>query len=311
MRRTLMFALALVLALAGCAPAPAAPAASAATAAATQTPAFPLTLTDDANRPVTIAALPARIVSIAPSNTEMLFAVGAGDRVVAVDRYSDYPAAAKTKESLGSYLQPDIEKLVAAAPDLVLATDVHVKQVVPQLEARHITVFVLAPRDLDGVLDRIGIVGRITGRETAARELVGRLRDRIDAVGRAVSAAATKPRIFFELDPKLFTAGPGTFIDDLLRRAGATNLAADASTQYPQLSTETVVIKDPDVIILADDASGETPDTVRARPGWQGVSAVRTGRIISIDPNLTNRPGPRLVDGLETLAKALHPELFR
>ena len=124
-------------------------------------------------------------------------------------------------------------------------------------------------------------------------------------------AGAPSPRIFFEIDPKLYTAGPGTFIHDLIHRAGGTNIAADATTRYPQLSSETVVLKDPEVIVLADDVAGQSPETVKARPGWREVSAVRTGRIVSIHPDLTNRPGPRLVDGLEALAKALHPDRFR
>ncbi len=313
--------LVLLLALLGaaCAPAvtPPAPAvtpspASAASPSPTPTasPAFPLTITDDAGRTVTLGATPTRIVSIAPSNTEILFAVGAGDRVVAVDRFSDYPPEAKTRESLGSYVKPDLEKLVAAAPDLVLATNVHTKQLVPQLESRGITVIVIEPTDLDGVLERILLVGRATGNELRAAELVRELRRRIEAVNAKV-AGAPSPRIFFEIDPKLYTAGPGTFIHDLIHRAGGTNIAADATTQYPQLSSETVVLKDPEVIVLADDVAGQSPETVKARPGWREVSAVRTGRIVSIHPDLTNRPGPRLVDGLEALAKALHPDRFR
>lgn len=296
----------LAILVAGCGTAtPAAPAAPAATA----TPA-PISITDDAGRSHTFAAPPARIVSIAPSNTEILFAVGAGERVVAVDRFSDYPAEAKTKENVGSYIKPDLEKLIAAAPDVVFATRVHLKEVIPQLEARGIPAVVLEPKDLDQVLDRIGLVGKITGREDAARTLVAGLRARIARVSEKI-AGAPRPRVFFEIDPKLFTAGPGTFIDDLIGRAGGTNIAADATTAYPKLGSEIVVLKDPEVIVLADEVAGETAEKVKARSGWQSIAAVRSGRIVAIDPNITNRPGPRLVEGLEALARALHPERFR
>lgn len=316
--RTLLLGILLVAtscAAPAAAPAPASPSASAAPAATaapspTAAAAFPITLTDDAGRSVTLPAAPARIVSVAPSNTEILFAVGAGDRVVAVDRFSDFPPEAKTRESLGSYVKPDLEKLVAAAPDLVVATNVHTKVLVPQLEQRGIAVIVLEPRDLDGVLERILLVGRVTGTADRAGRVVRDLRTRVEAVAAKVQGAAP-PTVFFEIDPKLYTAGPGTFIDDLIRRARGTNIAADATTKYPQLSSETVVLKDPQVIVLADDAAGVTPDAVRARPGWQGIAAVRTDRIATIHPDLTNRPGPRLVDGLELLAKALHPDRFR
>lgn len=315
MVRLLALVLGLLLASSCASPAtaPTAPPPTVAATAApspTAAPAFPLTVTDDAGRTVTLAAAPHRIASVAPSNTEILFAVGAGDRVVAVDRFSDFPPEAKTRESLGSYVNPDLEKLVASAPDLVIATNVHTKALVPQLEQRGIAVVVLEPKDLDGVLERITLVGRVTGNAEQAERVVRDLRERVEAVAAKVRGAKP-PSVFFEIDPKLYTAGPGTFIDDLIGRAGGANVAADATTKYPQLSSETVVLKDPQVIVLADDSAGVKPDAVRARPGWQEIAAVRTGRIVTIHPDLTNRPGPRLVDGLELLAKALHPERFR
>ncbi len=271
--------------------------------------AFPVTITDDVGRQVVLQEAPQRIVSIAPSNTEILFALGLGEKVVAVDQYSDYPPEAEQKPQLGSYVKPDLEQIVAAAPDLVLATGVHEETVVPQLEALRLTVAVINPEDLDDVFDGIGLVGRITGQDARATGLVCELLDRVDAVAERINGAP-RPRVFFELSPELHTAGPDSFIDDLISRAGGENIAAGATEEWPQLSAEVLLEQDPEVILLADEAAGVSPDQVRTRPGWQQVTAVEQDRIVAIDPDLTNRPGPRVVDGLEAIARALHPERF-
>lgn len=276
---------------------------------ATTATAFPLTVTDDAGREVVIPAVPERIASIAPSNTEILFALGLANKVVAVDDYSDYPPEAEQKPRLGSYVEPDLEQIVAAQPDLVLATGVHAETVLPELEALRQTVVVIDPGNLDEVLDGIGLVGRVTGEEAGATIVVCGLLERVDAVAARV-ADAPRPRVFFELSPELYTAGPGSFIDDLIARAGGENVAADAAEEWPQLSAEALLKKDPEVVLLADHGAGATPEQVRARPGWQQMSAVERDRLVPIDPDLTNRPGPRVVDGLEAIARALHPERF-
>ncbi len=282
------------------------PLASPATAPRT---AFPLTVSDDAGRQVTLRHAPQRIVSIAPSNTEILFALGLEGKIVAVDQYSDYPPEARQKPQLGSYVEPDLEQIVAAAPDLVLATGVHAETVVPELESLRLTVAVINPGNLDEVLDGIGLVGRVTGEDARATILACELLERVDAVAERV-AGAPRPRVFFELSPELHTAGPGSFVDDLIARAGGQNVAADAAEEWPQLSAEALIEKDPEVVLLADHAVGATPEQVRARPGWQQMSAVEHDRLVPIDPDLTNRPGPRVVDGLEAIALALHPERF-
>ncbi len=301
----------------GVATAPAVPVAANACLAATPaaisgTPgvtAFPITITDDAGRQVVLQEAPQRIVSIAASNTEILFALGLGEKVVAVDQYSDYPPEAEQKPQLGSYVKPDLEQIVAAAPDLVLATSVHEETIVPELEALRLTVAVIDPEDIDGVFDGIGLVGRITGQDAQATRLVCELQDRVDAVAERINGAP-QPRVFFELSPELHTAGPDSFIDDLISRAGGQNIAAGAAEEWPQLSAEVLLEQDPEVILLADEAAGVSLEQVRARPGWQQITAVKQGRIVAIDPDLTNRPGPRVVDGLEAIARALHPERF-
>jgi iron complex transport system substrate-binding protein len=276
---------------------------------ATPVSAFPLTVTDDAGRAVSILEEPARIVSLAPSNTEILFALGVEARVVAVDAYSDYPPAAAEKPTIGDYADPDLEQIVALDPDLVLATAVHETTIVPRLEALGIPAAVIEPADLAATLDSITTIGMLTGRDDAATELVCALHARIDAVAAAVAGAA-RPRVFFELSPDLYTAGHGTFVDDLIARAGGENVVGAGLGPWPQLSAEAVIAADPEVILLADHEAGVTPDSVAARPGWSVVSAVRDERIVPLDTDLVVRPGPRVVDGLEAIARALHPGRF-
>lgn len=275
-------------------------------ASATPAPS-PITVLDDAGRDVTLAAPPNRIVSAAPSATELAFAVGLGDELVAVDMFSNFPPEAKSKPSIGSYVDPDLESIVGADPDLVLVTDVHLAELVPALEAREVPALVLNAKNLDGVYLDLLLLGRVSGEEDRAAEVVDELRERVAKVEQAL-AGAPLVRTFVELDPTLFTAGPGTFLDDLIRRAGGTNIAAGATTAYPQLSAEEVVRANPEVIILTDEVLGVSPDAVRARQGWAEVSAVANDRIAVVDPDIVTRPGPRIVDALEQIAHILHPD---
>jgi iron complex transport system substrate-binding protein len=281
----------------------------AATPLAAKPTAFPQVITDDAGRKVTIERSPTRIVSIAPSNTEMLFALGLDERIVGVDSYSNYPPEAAQKPQVGSYLEPDLERIVAAEPDLILATEAHVGTVLPELDALGLPTVVIEPADLDEVFSSMLLVGTITDMSPRAQHVVCELQARVDAVTQAV-AGAPRPRVFFELSPDLYTAGPGSYINDLLSRAGGDNVAAGAGELWPQLSAEAVVSADPEVILLADHEAGITAEQVATRPGWQQVSAVQQGRIVSLDADLVARPGPRVVDGLEAIAAALHPELL-
>ena len=285
------------------------PAATVCAATPTAAPVFPLTVTDDAGREVTIERPPERIVSIAPSNTEILYALGLQDRVVAVDTYSNYPPEASEKPQVGDYLEPDLESVVAAEPDLILAAELHLGTVLPELETLDLPAVVVEPTNLDEVFASMLQVGTIAGEPARATELVCELQARVDLVTAAI-AGAPRPRVFFELDPGLFTVGPGNFVADVIDRAGGDNIAADAAEMWPQLSAEAVVSANPDVILLADEVAGVTPEQVAARPGWQGIAAVAQDRVVPIDPDLVARPGPRVVDGLEAVAAALHPDRF-
>ncbi len=298
-------------------PAPTAPSAPAATAptSALVTPAtaaFPLTITDDTGRLVTIKAAPQRIVSLAPSNTEVVYALGQGPLVVGVTDYCDYPPEAKQKPKVGGYAKIDLEKVVGLSPDLVLATSIHVKSIVPELERRGLVVVVVEPKNVEDVLTKITLVGKLTGASKQATNLTMQLKNRVDAVTAQVASAKSKPRVFYEIDKTLFTPGPGSFIDDMIAKAGGSNIAADAKSGYAQLTPEVVIARDPEIIFLGDMFYGETPDKVKERPGWANLTAVKSGRVIPlIDENLFSRPGPRVVDGLEWLARSIHPDLFK
>lgn len=310
-RRALAILAVLALFLAACGPT-ATPAASPSAASPSAAPQhYPVTVTDDRGKAVTFAAAPRRVVSVIPSATEILFAIGAGDRLVAVDDFSDYPVAAKALPKVGGF-KTSAEKVLSFQPDLVVATTTG--DLVSMLEAQGAKVVVSEPADLEAVYKSILVIGSVLDRDEAARGLVASMRSRISAVGDKTKSAV-KVRVLHEIDAsdpaKIFVAGPGNFIDAMIGIAGGVNLAATAKTPFPQLSPEEIVRSDPEVIILSDAAFGATPEVVSARPGWSAIAAVRSKRIFPIDDDLVSRPGPRLADGVEAYAKLLHPELFR
>ncbi len=291
------------------------PVAATASARASATPratSYPLTVTDDAGRAVTVVRRPQRIVSLAPSNTEILFALGLADRVVGVDKYSNYPSEAARKPQISDYSSTNLEQVLATEPDLILAAGITSRDVIAAFESRGLAVVVLDPPTLDGVFGDISLLGQVADVNGAAATVRGDLESRLATLTARLATASTRPRVFFELDAtQFFTVGPKSFIDDLIARAGGANIAADAATAYPKLSAEQIIAKDPEIIILSDEGYGATVATVGTRPGWAGISAVKNGRVVAIDPDLTNRPGPRVLDALEQLARAIHPELFR
>jgi iron complex transport system substrate-binding protein len=293
----------------------AAPAAVTVTAAAPTTTSYPLTITDGLGRRVTIDHRPQRIVSYLPSNTETLYAIGAGDRIVATDSYSNYPPEVQSKPKLGG-IQVNLEALIALQPDLVVSTGAR-PDFPTLLEPYHIPVVMLAYTDVEGTLTNILLLGKIVGQPAEAGRLVDQMRRHLAAVQEKVRSAK-KVRVYYEVDgtdpSKPYTAGPGSFINDLITMAGGENIAAGATGQFPQISAEEIVRANPEVIVVPT-GSFSPPDITDVahfaqRPGWDGIEAVKRGAIRGIDADIISRPGPRLVDALDALAKALHPELF-
>jgi iron complex transport system substrate-binding protein len=320
LRGSLLISL-LALVVAACAPASSGspsptfePSASAAPSGSAHS-VYPLTLTDDAGRQVTISAAPTRIVSLAPSNTEIVCALAACDDLVGVTDFDDYPAqvASVTHVVVGAVV--DVEKVAAAQPQLILAAgnELTPTAMIDQLTQLGYPVLSLYPHDLDGVHDDISLVGAAIDARPAAAELVASLKAREDAVITAV-ASAQRPRTFFEVgvfEGSIYTAGQDSFLASLISLAGGQPITGDAASTAIQL--EDLIAADPELILLGDAAYDPsiTQASVAARPGWSDMTAVKEGRIAAVpeDPVIT-RPGPRIVDGLEALAKAIHPQLF-
>lgn len=273
-------------------------------------------LVDGLGRTVQLPAPATRIVSLAPSNTEILFAIGAGEQVVGRDDFSDYPAEAQNLPGVGGgFGDYNIEAIVDLQPDLVLAAEINTPEQVKALADLGITVYLLSnPTTLEEMYGNLELVGRLAGKSEQARDLVESLKGRVAAVDELISQVDSKPTVFYELDgtdpSKPWTAGAGTFIDALIARAGGVNITSDLTGQYMQFSIEELLVRDPEIILLGDAAYGVTPESVAQRTGWTDLQAVKNNRIYPFDDNLVSRPGPRLVDGLEELARLIHPELF-
>ena len=303
LRKTLIFILLLVL-LTACAT----------QATATETHAA-LTFTDGLGREIKLDGPAQRVLSMAPSNTEILFAIGAGSQVVGRDSLSDYPAEAADITDIGSTFEAlNTEAIVSLKPDLVLAAEINTPEQVKQLEDLGLTVYYLKnPVTLEEMYDNLAIVAQLTGHEDEAAALVESLKARVAAVDEKIAPLSSRPGVFYELDAtdpaKPYTAGKGTFITLLIDRAGGYNIASDIEG-YPQFSLEQVVTADPAFIILGDARYGITPESIAQRPGWENLSAVKNGNILPFNDDLASRPGPRLVDALEELAKILRPGLF-
>jgi iron complex transport system substrate-binding protein len=274
-----------------------------------------LTFTDGLGREVTLNGHAQQIVSLAPSNTEILFAIGAGDQVIGRDQLSDFPAEAEKVTDIGPAFQElNTELIVSLKPDLVLAAEINTPEQVKQLEDLGLTVYYLKnPHSLEEMYGNLEIVAQLTGHEEETATLIESLKQRVAVVDEKIAPISSRPSVFYELDgtdpAKPFTAGKDTFITLLIERAGGQNIAADLEG-YPQLSLEQVVSADPAFIILGDARYGVSPESIAQRPGWENLSAVKNGQVVPFNDDLVSRPGPRLVDALEELAKLLHPELF-
>ncbi|MBM3118662.1 MAG: cobalamin-binding protein [Chloroflexi bacterium] len=271
---------------------------------------------DDLGRQITIYEIPPqKIVSLAPSNTEILFALGLGDKVVGVTEYCNYPQAAITKPKVGGFSTVDIEKVISLEPDLVLATKIHAKTAIPALEELGLTVVALAPGYLHNVLNSIILVGKTTGQNEQALELVNNLRARTEAVVDQTQTLTPgqRPRVFYLTwhDP-LMTAGIGTLSNDVISKAGGQNIAYDI-TGDKAIDLETVISRDPQVII-ASVGMGTGEDLpwqyVKSEPRLKNTQALLNNRVYKIDGDLIHRPGPRIVEALEQTARFIHPELF-
>lgn len=263
---------------------------------------YPMTVTDDLGRNVTISKEPARIISAAPSNTEILFALGLGNKIVGVTEYCNYPPAALGKEKIGGFSTVNIEKIISLKPDIVLASDKTGEENIRKLEKFGIPVVVFSPKDFEETLKNIELAGRVTGTEEAGKRITDDMRKRIDTVRVNAKKLGHKPGVFFVVSGEpLMAAGPGTLINDLIEASGGRNIFADAETRYPMVSLESVLKRDPEIIITntRDKHTALNFEEVTGKKEWQNINAVKNGRMYVIDADIVARPGPRIVDALE------------
>ena len=270
-------------------------------------------IVDDLGRSVQIDEVPRRIVSLAPANTEILFALGLGDRVVGVTEHCNYPPEAGRKKKIGGFATPDLESIVALAPDLVLASSMHQKEVIPDLEEIGLTVFALKPEKLAGIMESIRAVGLITGKETAASEVTAQMESRLEAITDETKNVERTPRVLYVTwhDP-LWSVGSGNMIHELIEKAGGENIFQDI-TGHTVVSLEAVLVRDPEVIIACSGhgEAGDKPfEWVKQEARLSVTAARRDNRVYEVDADLVSRSGPRAVDALEWFAYFIHPELF-
>ena len=279
---------------------------------------------DDQGYATNLTSIPQRIISLAPSNTQILYAIGVGNKVVAVTDYDHYPydfsawIAAGNMTSIGGFSTPNKETIVSLEPDLILATPINDPDVVT-LRNLGYNVLVLNPNDVNGILKDISMVGKATGADENATALVASINDQISTITTKITAAnVAKPLVYYEVwNPPLMSIGSTSFISDVIVKAGGQNIFENETNQYPTVSSETVVQLNPTVILLPSQMAntGEAPfygsvDTVKARPGWNSISAIQNNRITIVSGDLFAEAGPRIADQIAVAAEAFYPELF-
>jgi iron complex transport system substrate-binding protein len=274
-------------------------------------PTFPITLTDDARNQVVLKAEPHKIVSLTPAVTETLFAIGAGDRLVADGNFDDYPAQVKSLPHVATYSSVDVEKIAGLGTDLVIAggNGFNKPDAIKQLQGLGVPVLVVYAPDVAGVLSDINLIGDAVGDSAAARSLTATMQTGIDTI-RAATSGLPQPRTFYELDATkdIYGPAPDSFLAQEIQYAGGSPITTGDPAIF-SIPLEKLIAADPQVIVLGDSAYGTTAAIVAARPGWKVMTAVKTGAIEPIDDLVVSRPGPRLVDGLRLLALAIHPDL--
>jgi len=266
-----------------------------------------ITFIDGVGRTVSISGTPERVISMASAATEILYAIGCGDKIIGVDKYSDYPSDAKNKTNIGSCYSPNLEVIRGLEPDLIIAWW-YARNNIESLE-KEITIVYINPQSVEDVMELIKLIGLVMDKSDEAEKLVNEMQSRIENITNVVENLnkSERPLVYYELSKRGRTVGQGTFTNELIFMAGGINIAADEPLRYPDLTDEYIIAKNPDVIVVI--SYGASVDEIKAREGWQNINAVKNDRVYSIDRHLVTA-SPRLIEGLEQLAKWFHPELF-
>ncbi len=273
---------------------------------------YPLVVTDDLGRKVTIPAEPERIVVMLPSATETVCALGACDKIVATDNYSNWPEAVKKLPKAGGLYDPNVELIVSLKPDLVIASKYG--KLVDRLEKAGIPAYAVKTETFEDIFETARKLGLVLNREAQAEALVARIQSEVYRLESMAAKAKTRPTVYYEIDATPYTVGPDSFIGVLIRKARGENIVPPELGLFPKISPEFVVEKDPEVIVLGDAPYGVNLEALKKRPGWAKIRAVREGRVCELkkaETDVVHRPGPRVPEGLRVLIRCIHPEVLK
>ncbi|WP_457636638.1 ABC transporter substrate-binding protein [Oceanithermus sp.] len=272
---------------------------------------YPLVVTDDLGRTVTIPAEPQRIVVMLPSATETLCSIGACDKIVATDDYSNWPAEAAAKPKAGGLYNPNVELIASFEPDLVISSKYG--KLTEALEKLGLTVYAVNTQTYEDIFRTARNLGRLVNREAEAEALIARINQQVFALESKAAKAKDRPTVYYEIDATPYTVGPDSFIGVLIKKARGVNIIPPELGLFPKISPELVVEKNPEVIVLGDAPYGVTAAKIAERPGWAGIRAIRDGRVCELTKEQTDvvhRPGPRVAEGLKVLINCIHPGLL-
>lgn len=266
-----------------------------------------LSITDDFGNTITLEKAAERIVSLAPSNTEILFAIGAGDAVIGVTTFDDYPAEVLDIEKIGDFNGMNLERIIELQPDLVINYGEGVTEETQRLVEAGIIVAGFEPESIEDIAETINRIGVLTGKTQQAEALVQEMAAKEAELLEKIEGL-DKKKVFYEIwHEPLMAAGPGSFVDQLINLAGGANIASDAESEYPQFDLEQLIERNPEVYLTANDLPEKTAESIKARPGYENLDAVKNNQIYLLDGNILSRPGPRIIQALELLIEAIHP----
>jgi iron complex transport system substrate-binding protein len=268
------------------------------------------TFNDEVGREVTVLFPPKKIVSLAPNITEILFSLGLDQEIVGVSIHCNFPEKVQGKVRVGSYVSLDFEKIVSLKPDLIIATGAgNTKDMVDRLERLGFPTFVIFPRNIEDVTRSVGHLSQLVGREKEGAEIIQEMKKRRERVV-ALTLGVPRPRVFLQIgEAPIVTVGKNSFADDLIRLAGGDNVAGNEKETYPRFGMEEILKRSPDVILISSmNPRGNYQRVLQEWSRWKTIPAVKNGQIYLIDSDLIDRPSPRIVEGLEEIARILHPE---